>query len=1235
MKIYTLILCVLVSISGQGALSDERNLLHQVESLMTEIGSAGTFSSSQQFGQLTDFEVSPSNAVAGATSDYRFTFGLLPEYVIALDSGSVLLSIQGEFGLANVSAGSFSANTAIVDYEIGLVEYTGNYVVVILDQIAKNIPDSLGTEPIDITIELTDIVNPTAAGEYRVTGFVFNSSPTLLAGPTESAAFSIVAGAVESLLIQPVGDLNIRAGESLEFEAEGFDMYGNMISPLIAEWRLQAGSDSIGTVSGGRLEVSRVGQGRVEVTSGGVVTRSGIITVLPGTLASMVLEIYPEQIVGQPFIPDASITLRDGYENLKTDYDIEAKPIALIINDGRLLPDTLSNADLLTDGQIDLSALPLRYEGPTTVTHLYATTNGYVNTAPVTLSLNGYDILDILDARGQTLQSIYSGVETLVDVILTNGGRLMPEVSPELTFSLNPVIPLASSSTPGLADGRVDTISLFLPPIDSDTTDTTLTAVAEALFLTNDSLRTYVDTLKVPVAVLAPRRVRAVPHSLTPDTIYPGQPFDLSVKLAAADVTYAPTAPKLRINLMLPGGNMGPSLVNEFVEPLSIFEDTIAYSGIEGRLAATGGASSGRLSLYMNYLHETSEAIYVLSDQLADSIYVLPEIQVRYIDNSFGPLSVYAGNEASFGFNIELDGEYSVPVILEDAVVRVLGANYSLATNLRFVDPRLNPGVNLVETEKLFIPEDQLGESLALSAQLSYAIPGTRNVLTFTTDFDNTPVQVTEQPVAQITGLEILAPNVPNVNTSQSFQARCLLANLSGSPLGPLFLQLSSDGNSSFDSLTTVPSVPPFDTIEVIFDITADTFPINQEVFKVDIASPHIVDKPPVDNVAVVRIERPAELELSFDLFGADDGIVDHNGAFSAAVALHNVGQADASEVPYRLTTGGVDFGLDDTVSGVIHVNDPIPFFFVAPEFDTSVVFKFELLEHPIDLNSGEPAVLNDSTISFSIEVELLATELEVAVSTTGSNLVVPGRQKELFEISFTNQGAASVSTVYLNRLELSFLRDDNTPLDVGGLLDLEQTSFVEGGQAVSTTWRGGDILIAYFQDFVIPPQETRTIQFLTALLGDSFTPVTVHMETDDIEARFLEGPYVGDTVTVMSQSGSRLLLSQMYVTKGQSLKESFLIRNNPFDPHSAPAEFTYELQEPSAVEFRVFTLTGEKVHARFLEVGQPGTSVGEQTLTWDGRNDEGHIVHNGIFVVILNVIKTGAEARLKVAVVK
>jgi len=66
-----------------------------------------------------------------------------------------------------------------------------------------------------------------------------------------------------------------------------------------------------------------------------------------------------------------------------------------------------------------------------------------------------------------------------------------------------------------------------------------------------------------------------------------------------------------------------------------------------------------------------------------------------------------------------------------------------------------------------------------------------------------------------------------------------------------------------------------------------------------------------------------------------------------------------------------------------------------------------------------------------------------------------------------------------------------------------------------------------------------------------------------------------------------------------------------------------------------VFTLTGEEVYALDIPFGDEGSSEGEHMIEWNGENNEGHQVLNGIYIVFITATNTGEQARLKVAVLK
>ena len=82
--------------------------------------------------------------------------------------------------------------------------------------------------------------------------------------------------------------------------------------------------------------------------------------------------------------------------------------------------------------------------------------------------------------------------------------------------------------------------------------------------------------------------------------------------------------------------------------------------------------------------------------------------------------------------------------------------------------------------------------------------------------------------------------------------------------------------------------------------------------------------------------------------------------------------------------------------------------------------------------------------------------------------------------------------------------------------------------------------------------------------------------------------------------------------------------------------QFAYFLDSPGRIEFRVFTLVGEEVFARDIPFGSPGTEVNSRHLiSWDGRNNDGGMVLNGVYIAILKQPSSGQQATMKVAVLK
>lgn len=102
-----------------------------------------------------------------------------------------------------------------------------------------------------------------------------------------------------------------------------------------------------------------------------------------------------------------------------------------------------------------------------------------------------------------------------------------------------------------------------------------------------------------------------------------------------------------------------------------------------------------------------------------------------------------------------------------------------------------------------------------------------------------------------------------------------------------------------------------------------------------------------------------------------------------------------------------------------------------------------------------------------------------------------------------------------------------------------------------------------------------------------------------------------------------------------EEFANSFIVENNPFNPHLGPVRLAYNLDSDSDVEFRIFTVTGEEVYSKSYRSGTEGGKAGTNQIEWDGRNSNRDIVLNGVYITMLNVLSTGEKASLKLAVLK
>jgi len=97
-------------------------------------------------------------------------------------------------------------------------------------------------------------------------------------------------------------------------------------------------------------------------------------------------------------------------------------------------------------------------------------------------------------------------------------------------------------------------------------------------------------------------------------------------------------------------------------------------------------------------------------------------------------------------------------------------------------------------------------------------------------------------------------------------------------------------------------------------------------------------------------------------------------------------------------------------------------------------------------------------------------------------------------------------------------------------------------------------------------------------------------------------------------------------------LNGSFYNYPNPFRAGSALTTIQYYLPDNSKVSLKIYDLIGRKVKTIFEEKQETGGTI--YRLTWDGKNDDGNLIVNGVYYGILK-INGNQQYETKIVVVK
>jgi hypothetical protein len=254
-------------------------------------------------------------------------------------------------------------------------------------------------------------------------------------------------------------------------------------------------------------------------------------------------------------------------------------------------------------------------------------------------------------------------------------------------------------------------------------------------------------------------------------------------------------------------------------------------------------------------------------------------------------------------------------------------------------------------------------------------------------------------------------------------------------------------------------------------------------------------------------------------------------------------------------------------------------------------------------------------------------------------SLVVKGQKAVPFlDLSLNHPGPDPVGPILIHSLAFHLQDRNGAAVEAANAFQNPRLQIGDTTPDQTFSFSGNKVTIAFSSGITLNPSSPGNTAVLSFL-----TDISSSCPSDSLELR-LESP--NDFAATQPSDLNRVVFAQAYgdtypMTTGivslQSidLKGSFTNFPNPFKAESGATRFTYWLTQSGTVHLRIFSLTG--IPVRKLVTGE-SRNAGLNTLdTWDGRNDSGRMVLNGVYLAVLEVDASGAKSTVKrfVAVVK
>jgi hypothetical protein len=287
--------------------------------------------------------------------------------------------------------------------------------------------------------------------------------------------------------------------------------------------------------------------------------------------------------------------------------------------------------------------------------------------------------------------------------------------------------------------------------------------------------------------------------------------------------------------------------------------------------------------------------------------------------------------------------------------------------------------------------------------------------------------------------------------------------------------------------------------------------------------------------------------------------------------------------------------------------------------------FEIVITQLPEDKNTGIAA----KAINRADTIVVISSEEQVAIgvdfASLSSTLLAAGGTYEMLRFSFDIVGRSN--NPYLKYIDLALRDRSGDEIDPSILI--AATSLRYNSSSNITGIASGNRLRFNLGEGTGLPQVA--VLSITLRSDPTLLDAVLYLDSNSFAAEYIS-PSGAKPVPITARFSSRLIIEQNLTLVPASLEQSFFSYPNPFSPLTEQATIVYSSSVTKPATLRIYTLTGDEVLSRTLPA--PILANEPVTVIWDGKNADGAIVLNGVYIAVLTV-EGMPEVRTKIAVVK